>query len=362
MDIPMDAPRSRVRLDRIAQLVLAAAAVALFVTMVPRGALIDALHLVRATGPRLALVLLPFAVAVLFDSAAQAVLFSRLGRKAAIHVAAQARLASEAIALSTPGGGVLGEPVAALVLARRGNIPPGESVAVAAARRVLLMRVHAAWIVSGALAGWSLLAARSHDLLGSRWLPWLILASALLPLMAATGVDLAFASGSLAGKVLGGLTRIVPAKIKAYLRKGEAQALVVDGSAKSLLRSGVRALLVPALLFGGVWVAESCEAYLIIHLLGGSTPFVHVMAIEASASILRAIAFFAPAGIGVQDMGYLALLSGGDPRTAAVATGFVIVKRGREALTIAMGLVTLALSARRTRSTRAAGSLDAGER
>jgi hypothetical protein len=72
------------------------------------------------------------------------------------------------------------------------------------------------------------------------------------------------------------------------------------------------------------------------------------MAIEASASILRAVAFFAPAGVGVQDIGYLTLLGGTDPQAAVIATGFVLVKRGREVLTMAIGYLAFGLSSRKS--------------
>ncbi|WP_394840237.1 MMPL family transporter [Pendulispora rubella] len=340
--------RSRRPGNTALRITLAAGAVMLFLTMVPRGALGDAARLIAARGPVLALVLVPVAAAVLFDAAAQRALFTRLSRQVHVGIAALARISSEAVALSTPGGGVLGEPVAALVLAKRAGVPAGESIAVLAVRRVLLMRMHAAWIVLSALAGWGLLTARAQTI---PYLPWLVLASALLPLIAATTVGAAFGSGSLAGRVLGFLGRIVPARIGALqrlLHKGERQASVVDGSASMLLRANLRSMLGPALLFGGVWVAESCEAYAILHLLGATTPFAHVMAIEASASILRAVAFFAPAGVGIQDIGYLTLLGGGDPHATVIATGFVLVKRGREVLTMAIGFLAFGLSSRKS--------------
>jgi hypothetical protein len=55
------------------------------------------------------------------------------------------------------------------------------------------------------------------------------------------------------------------------------------------------------------------------------------VAVEPLVSLLRALAFFAPAGLGVQDLGYVALLRiVGVPGAAAVGAALVVLKRLKE--------------------------------
>jgi len=62
-------------------------------------------------------------------------------------------------------------------------------------------------------------------------------------------------------------------------------------------------------------------------------------------TLLRSIAFMVPAGLGVQDAGYVAFLAAfGVPEAATVGVAFVLIKRAKELFWIAMGFVLFLFS------------------
>lgn len=67
---------------------------------------------------------------------------------------------------------------------------------------------------------------------------------------------------------------------------------------------------------------------------------------------------FAPAGLGVQDLGYLAFFAVlGIPDVAAVGPAFLVAKRSKELLFVTTGMLLLAF-ARRERKAATASSPD----
>jgi hypothetical protein len=98
---------------------------------------------------------------------------------------------------------------------------------------------------------------------------------------------------------------------------------------------------VPAPAF--LWLLEGVETYLILRLLGADLGLVEVMSFDAALSVVRSAAVFAPAGIGVQDLGYLAVLEAyGVPGASGIAPAFVVLKRMKEALFVAVGFIVIA--------------------
>jgi hypothetical protein len=75
---------------------------------------------------------------------------------------------------------------------------------------------------------------------------------------------------------------------------------------------------------------------------------------------VRGLAFFVPAGLGIQDIGYLAFLRGfGVPHAVTVGAAFVFVKRSKEIFWILIGYLLLAGQTwRRTGATAAAAGGD----
>lgn len=107
-----------------------------------------------------------------------------------------------------------------------------------------------------------------------------------------------------------------------------------------------RAMAVPVLLSLVAWIAESAESWLVLRALGVDVGFGAIIAIEVTVSFARQLLFVVPAGVGVQDAGYVAFLAAlGVP--AEVGAAFVLIKRGIEVLYTVIGLSIFALPVER---------------
>ena len=90
---------------------------------------------------------------------------------------------------------------------------------------------------------------------------------------------------------------------------------------------------------------------MLLQLLGVHLPLATVFAFEASVSLLRSIGCFAPGGLGLQDLGYVAALGTlgvADAMTAGAA--FVLLKRAKELVWALVGYGSLLSSDGRARS------------
>ena len=99
----------------------------------------------------------------------------------------------------------------------------------------------------------------------------------------------------------------------------------------------------------GSWFARSVETVLFLRLLGVDIAFAAGMVIETSLILVRSLAVPVPAGLGVQDAGYVLCLQGlGVPEAVTVGAAFVLLKRGKDLFWIAFGFLLLTLGHDRT--------------
>jgi glycosyltransferase 2 family protein len=306
-------------------------------------------ELLQAAGPAVFLAILPFAVAQAFDTAAWQAVFKRLGQSLPLHRLYPIRVALEAMTLSLPAGVVVAESVGPRLLKRSLDVPASTALAAAGARRWLTMRAHAVYVGLGALAGFVVLRERPDVAALLRVGPLVVLASALLPLGASIALSTTLAGGPRVARLYAILSRIpVPALAK-WLAMRKSAFVATDEGFASLARG--RPLVLPTALLVVAWLCESVEAFVLFRLVGARLSFVEVLSFEAGLSVLRSAWFFAPAGLGVQDLGYLAALHAfGVPDASAVGAAFLVLKRGRELLWIALGYTRVALGTR-TRAT-----------
>ncbi len=334
----------------VATIVVASAATLLYRAF----AGIDTAATVRAicqAGRLAPLALLPFAVAMTLDAAGIRILLGTLGRSVSLAHLVPIRIATEALHLTAPAGFVVADSAAAKLLEMRFGVAIDEGAVLAVARKWLVMRAHAAYLIVGAVCGGGLLLRLSERRLGGGWLPWAVGASALVPL----GLSLALGVGFRGRSAVQGLQRALGKlpwralrELALRCRRG---ALVAD---KSLARVGAArpATWLAASSFFVCWLVESVETALIVRLVGGPVDLAFAMAVEVSISLLRSVGNIAPAGLGVQDAGYAVLFeSMGLPSHTTAA--FVLLKRAKELVWIALGYCLLA-AMRRPRSMAAA--------
>jgi hypothetical protein len=277
------------------------------------------------------------------DALGMRVLAGALGRAAPFGRLLLLRIATEALHVTMPAGFVVADSTTAVWFDASFRIPLSQGAAIMLGRKWLVTRAHAAYIALGAAAGTAVLARMSERLLGGRSLPWLAGALALVPLTLSLALGTAFRTSVLA-RAHGPLARIRWRGLAERVERWRASAASL-GSNMTRIGAAHGATWRATALFFGCWVFESIETALIVALAGGRFDLPLALAVETAVSLLRSMGNVAPAGLGLQDVGYATLLPAtGLPLETAAA--FVLLKRGKDIAWIAVGYALFALMRR----------------
>lgn len=84
------------------------------------------------------------------------------------------------------------------------------------------------------------------------------------------------------------------------------------------------------------WLADAVEIYVVCHVLGLPLDWTEALAIESFISVAKAIGFFVPASLGVQESGVV-LLFHIFALPATVGATYAILRRGRELIYVLIG-------------------------
>ncbi len=295
---------------------------------------------VAQLGPAVLLALVPYLLSTLLDGLGWSRIFRAMERLVTPLRLASLRLSTEALTFTVPGGMVLSEGVRLMFLQSRFQVPLTEGVSALAGRKCFIVRGHGLFLALASALGWSFLAQRSQAVLGVPGLPVLLGGAAVALLLLSAGMGRALGGGSTATR-LGMLLERVPMRVlRAWLERRRTAFAQADTHLGRALKG--RAGHQAAILYMLMWMAEASEGYLLLRLLGFEIGLTEALALEAVISIARSLAFFMPAGLGVQDAGYLALLrGGGDGQTLELAAAFVLLKRARELTWMGIGFLLL---------------------
>jgi glycosyltransferase 2 family protein len=310
--------------------------------------------LLRGIGVAGAFILLPQLLSLLVESIGWRMAFETMGARMPLVGLLRARIATEALAQTLPMGVVFCESMKPVLLARTCGADLPTSLSGMAARKWLLVGSQSIYVASFGLLAFPVLVAISRSLLGAPGLPYLLLAGAgLLLTLAAVSYGL-LAHGRLASRIHCLLSRVPSAWLRAKLAPEQDRVSRTDGRIKCFFDHAFQSPL-PLLAFQTGWLLESVDTLLILYVLGVRLPWTTVGALEVSASFLRNVAFMVPAGLGVQDVSYLAFLRAlGVPDALNVAAAFLLLKRAKECFWAAVGYAILAFDlrvpARRPRS------------
>ena len=290
-------------------------------------------------GPLLAAGLLPFALSLAVDAYGTVLLLRGLGHTATLGQVLPVRIASEALHISMPLGVVAADTATAALLEARCDVPVRDGLVTSLARRWLVMRSHAAYILFGAVIGFPTLAALSPALLGRPGLPWVVLASCVVPLALSAAVAASLLGRSTYATLHSALGRLPSKRLGQWLQTRRHEAAATDMQA-TRLRAAASATTPATLAFLGCWCLDALESALLLHLLGAEVTLPSVFAIEAGLSLVRSAAVIAPSGLGVVDLGYGAVLPwlGAD---AGAVPAFVLLKRAKELVWILTGYAVL---------------------
>jgi len=299
-----------------------------------------------SAGPLLAVALVPFALGMTADAWGMVVLLRALGHRTTLAQVLPVRLASEALHISMPAGFVAAETATAAMLQSRHGVPVRDGIVATLARKWLVMRSHAVYIVVGAVVGSPALVVLSRGLLGGTALPWMVLGSALVPLTLSAALAAGLLGRSTFARLHSALERIPSRRLRGWLARNHHEALATDSQARRL-RGARTATLHATLSFLATWCFEALESALLLHLVGARIDLGAVFAIEAGLSLVRSAAVIAPSGLGVVDLGYATVLPllGAD---AGATPAFVLLKRAKELAWVLIGYALLAVAPARS--------------
>ncbi len=323
---------------------------ACFANMLWRADLRRAARLAADVGPSVALVVLPWAVVMAFQTIGYVRILGVLARRPPFLRVLSVLVSGEAVLMSMPGGGAIADGLNPYLLNRRCGVPYPEGLAAVAARKSLIVLTNGIYMAIAVIAGGAWLGAASQALLGGSGLRWVVTAAAAVLFFSALVLSRALLSGTLAARSHALLRRIPSARLARWLAAREPGFAATDRHFAALAGAGGAAFATAGAAFLAAWLVEGAEAWLILRLLHVDVSYAEVIAFEVVVSLLRSMAFMVPAGIGVQDAGYVAFFGAfGIPDAPTVGVAFVLIKRAKEIVWIAIGLSLFPLMGDRPR-------------
>jgi hypothetical protein len=294
--------------------------------------------LLRAVGPFAPLALLPFAFQVILESGSWRLLLGRLGHPVRWRTSLRVTLGADAIRLSLLGGTAIADGLRPVLFRRHGGVPLSDGTSALAVRKLCHLGSQGAYLALGAALGASLLdrwATQMGEL--GRFLPAASFSLAAALTIGAVILGLMLFHGSLASRAERFLSRLTRGRLSSFLEVRRASYAALDARLRVLLGHHAAAILWNAATALAGWLLEALETFLILWLLRAPVGWGEALALEASVSVVRALAFAVPGGLGVQDLSYHAGLqmAVGEP----VAVSFVLLKRARDVFWIVTGLL-----------------------
>jgi uncharacterized membrane protein YbhN (UPF0104 family) len=305
------------------------------------------LELVRSLGWWLPLLLLPNFAVTLIEAVAWWRSFGLLGARPPFARLVGVRLVVEATMLGLPSGAVISESLQPYLLKRRCGVPLETAVVASVGRKFFVVVSHALVLAGATLAAWPLLERISRDTIGRGGLPWLLLAVSAF-MFATFGVGLAMSGRArLAERTRALLGRLGGRWLGPWLERHALRFQRADEHLLQFFEKERGALVPPLLLYSAGWVVRGAETFLFLSLLGAGVPFTTALVVETAIIVVRSVAVPVPAGLGVQDVGYVLFFKAlGVPDATTVGTAFVLLKRGKDLFWILVGFALLALGER----------------
>ncbi|HEY7923010.1 MAG TPA: lysylphosphatidylglycerol synthase transmembrane domain-containing protein [Vicinamibacteria bacterium] len=333
-------------LRHASQLIPAALSLGLLFWVLRSADLGKALELVRSRGPWLPLLLLPNLVAVLCEALGWWLCHDRLGERPRFRGLVTVRVIGDALMLGLPSGAVLSETVQPYLLKRYCGVPTEDGVVSTIARKFFVILSHGLFLALATFLAWPLLQKASRVAIGRGGLPFLLLATALVLVVVALLLVAATAKGQMADRLHRWLERLLGRWLGAWLERNALRFQRTDQSLASFFKHPL-GLVLPVLLYMAGWMVRSLETLFFLDLLGVKAPLSATMVIETTLILIRALAVPVPAGLGVQDLGYLLSLKAlGVPAVTTVGAALVLLKRGKDIFWILAGFAMLGFGRR----------------
>jgi uncharacterized protein (TIRG00374 family) len=296
------------------------------------------LALVGSLGWRLPLLLLPNLAVTLIEAVAWWRSFGLLAARPLFASLVGVRVVVEAVMLGLPSGALISESLQPWLLKRRCGVPFEAAVVASVGRKFFVVVSHGLVLALATLATWPLLARVSRETIGRPGLPWLLLATALF-MIATFGFGLALSGRArVAQRTRKGLDRVGGRWLGSWLERNAVRFQRADDHLLQFFEKERGALVPPMILYSAGWLVRGVETWLFLHLLGAEVSFATALVVETAIIVVRSVAVPVPAGLGVQDVGYvLCLRALGVSDATTVGTAFVLLKRAKDLFWILVG-------------------------
>ena len=274
---------------------------------------------------RLVIVLcFPVVLVMLFDTLGWRSAFLREGVPFRALVAS--RLAGEAFNLTTPAA-LGGEAVKAWLL--RGHVPLDASLASVIVAKTTITIAQGLFLLVGIVVAWRSVLNGSLLLYSMLWL--------LAIEAVALGLFVLVQTRGMFGWAGGLLDRL-----GVHAPRGRSTLGRVDDALGQFYRTAPLRLVLSIVFHFVAWLLGSLETWLILKFLGSEVSLATATVIEAFGTAIKVATFLIPASLGALEGGFLAtfLALGLSPTTAI---SFSLVRRVREVVWIAIGLVLFAV-------------------
>lgn len=307
-----------------------------------------AAKLLKDAGPILLVGFIPYIFQIGLDSLSWRTILGALRYKVRWRRLLAIRLSTEAVLMSVPAGGIVGETLKPYLLYKSDRVPGAAAVASIGAKKTFLVFAQATYLLLAVVIGWGLLGRISHGVIGAPGLPIFVACAVVFLLVVGCVMSFALVEGAVSARIHGLLMKAPIRRFQAWLGERRAPFDDTDSSFRAIGRASRLRLFAAYGCLVLAWFVETFETWLLLHLIGVEISAVHAFTMEAVLVFVRNMAFFLPAGLGVQDAGYLAFLHAyGVAHASASGGAFVILKRSKEAFWVAVGFLTLFFLQRR---------------
>jgi hypothetical protein len=314
------------RAVRIARGILVLAAVGALVALLRHTDARRLWALIAGRGPVMLLALVPFLVAMAVDTAGWRLVLGQIGQRLRYLPLLRIRLVSEGAMLSLPGGSLAAEALKPMLLKQLHAIPVAAGTASVVIKKSLVVLSNSVYLGLGLLVGSGIIRAAAPA------------AAPALITAAVIGACSCFVLG-------GGAILTLALRGGSWWRRRTARLGATADLASSFFRGRSLTRVTCFTIFLAVWLIEAMETFAIARLLGLPLTPAGALAFESLIALGRAVGFFLPAGLGIQDLGHLLLArvvgptAGVDPATMGAA--LILTKRSKEVFWIVTGALLL---------------------
>jgi len=303
-----------------------ALAMLLFACLLDTSQISAALTLLSLRGPSILWALLPYLAVVALETAAWKTILGCLDQPVPFGRLLHVRLAIEAVARAIPGGTVAAEGLKLYLLNTYCAVPLSQAAVSLSVLKILLVATQALYVAGGV----SVLASHQLDTVSGK--AALLSAGAIaVCLLLAAALCVFVVRGSAAQTFHRLLMRFPNAALRSWFAARHQAFRSFDQQLSGLWSKSKLAVGMACVFLVMSWLGETFETLVVAHLLGSNSSFAEILPLESRVSILRALAFFIPGALGVQDAGYMAAWkTAGFHNATTFAAAFVLVKRTKE--------------------------------